>query len=131
MPPQGATFIARRRYVFSKGAKSTSIAIEIGVPKRLRGGEWACPYRIRGLGDGRIHRARGVDGVQALILAIEGARLKLGELGDGISWGGEQGSAIPRYVPDYFGAELSSRIDKMIDRELVRFARVAERKRRA
>ena len=68
----------------------TRVRVEIGRPVRSveAGGDWACPMRVTGLTGlpGIIElSACGVDGVQALLLALELARVTLvyAKLGDG------------------------------------------------
>ena len=119
--------IAMRRVRLSRGGTARVLTAKIGVPRRVGTGEWACPYWITGFGDGATFRARGVDSVQALVLALEGVRIELKKAGGRISWVGERGTAgFPRYVPDYYGQVFSERLEGMIDRELLRFARAAE-----
>lgn len=52
--------------------------VAIGRPRRVRPGEWACPYRVTGIGSSEVRYAHGVDAVQALLLAFQGVRVRLG-----------------------------------------------------
>ena len=63
------------------------VRVEIGRPvlSREAGGDWACPVRVTGLAAPVELAAWGIDAVQALLLAIELARVTLAyaRLGDG------------------------------------------------
>jgi hypothetical protein len=68
------TVIARR--MFDCG--ENNVLLEIGAPYLMdKGPDCWCPYRISGLGDGRVRRAGGVDSMQALYLAIQAAATDL------------------------------------------------------
>ncbi len=48
------------------------IRVEIGTPKEFpEGGGYYCPYRIKGIGEGKLRYAGGVDSVQALELMLK------------------------------------------------------------
>ena len=48
------------------------IYITIGTPQEFpEGGNFYCPYKIDGLGDGSVYYAGGVDAVQALELTLK------------------------------------------------------------
>lgn len=80
--------IARRRLTQSG---SSELLVEIGAPRPFDDGTgWYCPYRIGGEGS-RIGWIGGVDGVQALRLAIRviGAELQgLVNSGQHLTWDG-------------------------------------------
>ena len=44
------------------------VYIEIGIPYRIRAGEWACPVAVNGLHN-KLHEMHGNDSFQALMLA--------------------------------------------------------------
>lgn len=74
--------------------------IQIGKPveDRRPGGDYLCPFRIVGLGDGAVRRAYGVDSVQAMMLAFRmiGAELALHrEKGLVLSWLGDEDLGFP------------------------------------
>ena len=81
------------------------VRVEIGRPVRSddAGGDWACPVRVTGLTGlpGIVELAAlGVDGVQALLLALELARVTLvyARLGDGerLTFLGRPDLGLPR-----------------------------------
>ena len=62
------TIIAHREF----DCGSEKVILEIGAPYPVDEGKtWFCPYRITGLGSGRVNRAGGVDSVQALYGAMQ------------------------------------------------------------
>ena len=123
MPASPEMVIATRRIRLTRGRKASTLTVKIGRPRRVRTGEWACPYWISGLGDRITHKVRGIDAVQALVLALEAVRLELKKFGGRISWPGERGGGeFPQYVPTEWGPETTDRIEKFIRRELLRAA---------
>ena len=98
------------------------------MPRRRRTGEWACPYRIRGLRRRRARRAFGEDAVQALELVFQAIRLELEPYGSELSWVGEPGeTGFARFFGDIFGPAVSRRIGRLIDRELEKEGRRLKR----
>ena len=72
------TIVASRQFTKRAGRKSTRVRIEIGTPQHLPAEPglsdwWACPIRIRGLGQPMLAYVGGVDGVQALELSMRHA----------------------------------------------------------
>jgi hypothetical protein len=70
MEKQLGTIIATRELSLTGGGR---VLIEIGQQLQAEGDplEYRCPYRITGLGRGRIRMISGVDAVQALLLALQ------------------------------------------------------------
>lgn len=72
-----------------------------------------------------MQRAGGVDALQALLLAVEGARIALEKAGSRFSWldidPDKAGSGIPRYIPIHFGPQYEARINMAIERENKRY----------
>ena len=91
-------------------------------------GDWICTYRV-GTATGHAH---GVDGLQALLNAVEGARLDAAKLPRPVTWAAARRAAgdvgIPRTVPDFFGRAFARKIERFIDHEVEAFA--ARRARR-
>jgi hypothetical protein len=131
MATRFGTIIATRR--LAQASSKQPVTVELGRPRRRRTGEWACPYRIRGLVKDRSGLAYGVDSVQALHLALEAIRLDLEPFRAQLTWfRGEPGELfLPRYVPYYFGEAFALKLGKLIDEELRREnRRIRERTRR-
>lgn len=53
-------------------ADGGQIKIHVGVPVQdaAGGGDWACLYRIEGLGHGDLRTSMGIDPIQAIFLAM-------------------------------------------------------------
>ncbi len=119
--------IARR--VFRKGPKSHGrVVLEIGAPRRVQGWDWACPVRITGL-TRKAETPRpifGIDGLQALQLAMAFARARLGMVTPPLVWLGELGElGLPRAIPEYLPPAARKRLESAIDQESKRFTRVS------
>jgi len=101
------------------------------MPRPSPKGDWECPYQIVGLGKSRFRVAYGLDGIQALLMAIEALRVTIEESGKRVTWnGGEDGdNGLPRVVPTFFGLSFAQRISRLIDQEVERFSRGQARKR--
>jgi hypothetical protein len=128
MPKRSQTVIATRRLRLSKGKKVSTLTAKIGLPRRVTAGEWACPFWISDLPGNRVETARGIDAVQAIVLALESIRLKLKTVEGRMSWPGSRDLMdFPQYVPDFFGPEFSERIEKLIAREVQRTLRMLKR----
>lgn len=106
------------------------ITVRVGTPRKAEDVDWVCPYQIKGLDRSRVDLARGLDALQALMMALEAIRLRLEQDGLQCTWqGGEEGDAgFPRVVPAFFGPEFAAKTNRLIDRELERFSKAAERK---
>lgn len=115
-----------RRYY----STSRTVLIRIGKPRKVSAAEWECAYEVTNMGMRQVMYGRGIDGFQSLIQAIEGVRVFLEKNGKELSWeGGEKGeTGVPRYVPGIFGKRFAQHLGKLIDREIVRMSRVAERR---
>ncbi|HEY8370691.1 MAG TPA: hypothetical protein VIM86_15400, partial [Thermodesulfobacteriota bacterium] len=111
------------------------VVVELGRSRKANGAEWTCPYRIRGLGLRGIRYAKGLDAIQALLMALDGIRAAPESSGRPLVWaGGDPGESVdtgfPRFVPTFFGAEFSRRMGRLIDREVEKRARELEGKHR-
>jgi len=80
---------------------------------------------IKGLGRPQIHSARGVDSLQALLLAVEGVRVTLDKTGSRFTWletdPDKAGSGIPRFIPTRQGPRFEARVHLAIERESKRY----------
>jgi len=119
-------------YEFTFGAKQRAGVVRLGFP-RLREGdsEWSCACQIRGLKDGKIRLIRGVDGLQALIIALSVIRKALDRLKP-IGQNGEAHEFIfPRMVSSAYGLEAHHDLCKIVDAEIKRNERRIARTLRA
>lgn len=117
-------FICARELTVGSADVKQTVSVMLGKPRAVSEGEFVCPFQITGTGAADVQYAHGIDCLQALLMAIEGIRTSLEKSGLKFTWaGGEAGEhGIPRFVPAFFGAEFSRRIEKMIDHELHQFA---------
>ncbi len=127
MRSQLGTIVGIRR-LREVGPHRQAIIVKVGKPRKEKGGDWACPFQISGLGPRKIENGHGIDAIQALLMAIEGIRTRLEQSGKQLTWdGGNPGdTGFTRFVPTFFGLDFSKRLDRLIDREVQRFTRIAE-----
>lgn len=104
-----------------------AVTVMIGKPHPSPDGNWTCPYRVEGI-TGARGAAFGIDGLQALFNAVEGARTTLAASDLSLSWeGGEPGDhGIPRTVPMYYGRAFAEGIERHIDQQVRAFAAAVE-----
>lgn len=114
--------VARRELTVFPGGPQ--VIVNIGLPRPHPKGDWGCCFLIEGLGKPILKNALGVDALQALILAIQGARVTLDETGLRFSWleadPDRVSTGIPNYVPTDLGPQAESRISIAIEREAKR-----------
>ena len=58
-----------------------TVLVRIGKPRKVSASEWECAFHISNIGMDEIQFGHGIDGVQALIQAIEGSRVFLEKSG--------------------------------------------------
>lgn len=116
------------------GEPEREIVITIGKPRpEPDPSVWMCSYLVEGIPKARRRIARGVDSLQALQMAIEGARCTLNASGVVCTWhDGEPGEiGLPRSVPSFEGSGFAEKIERYIGREAKKFARAAKASRSA
>lgn len=104
------------------------VVISLGAPQQVAAEEWTCAFRIEGIPPDEIQQAHGLDGLQALVLAVEGIRTTLVRSGRSLTWeGGEPGDpGIPQIVPHGFGLIVSRHLEHLINEELRFFSDLAQ-----
>jgi hypothetical protein len=121
-----------RRTLTEEGVTGRKIVVSIGLPRpdRLsKHGDWECPFLIEGVGESKVETTYGVDSLQALILAIEGVRVRLEQTGRNLFWlDPNLGTDIPLNVPTVWGKRLVERVSLAIERETVRVWRARIKK---
>ena len=111
-------------------ALATPVVVEIGVPRRRRTSEWACPYRILGLGPRGTRYAFGFDAVQSLQLVNQAIWRDLEPHEQQLDWLGEPGdTGFFRFFPMLFGVDHAKRVEAAIDREIRKESLRLERRR--
>jgi hypothetical protein len=121
-----------RRTLAEEGVTGRKVVVSIGLPRPDRfskHGDWECPFLIEGVGESKVETTYGVDSLQALILAIEGVRVRLEQTGRNFFWFDPNiGVDIPLSVPTVWGKRLVERVSLAIERETVRVWRARIKK---
>src|SRR5262249_27643545 len=101
VPPRTIRRIAARRVFESNNG--TPVGLTIGVPECVPGSDWGCAVQITGLDTG-LRRPRylfGIDGLQALHLAMECAAAELEMRKRELMWLGDKGDlGMPKFLPE-------------------------------
>lgn len=128
--PRRISRVAARRVFHKPGKAKRPVVLTIGVPQPLQGSDWGCPVQVTGL-DRWLSRPRfvcGIDGLQALYLAIQFASATLETCGYELEWLGQKGDlGFPRFLPNLPKAQ-QDRLDRIVEREVARFYSVAKRR---
>jgi hypothetical protein len=106
--------------------------VSFGVPRRHPKGDWVCPFLIEESGKAHSHQAFGIDSVQALLLALEGARATLKKMGTYTQFeeDAKAGPGFPRYIPMNRGRLFEARLALAIERESKRYYEAILKKRK-
>jgi hypothetical protein len=122
--------VCTRKLVGELGDKRRVTAtVRIGTPRK-QGQNWVCAFDVSGIGLRQPVLAYGVDGVQALVMALSGIRATIDKSDVSWSWvHGQKGyTGFPSFVPMGFGVAFTRKLERLMDREVTRFARAAERR---
>ena len=101
---------------------SADVVLSIGIPEK-DAVDWKCEYRVQGLSDqpSEVQFAMGVDGWQAMALAMEAMRAMLFKSADELQMYGHRIEGFfPRLEPMGVGPEFLAYIQKLIDDEVKR-----------
>ncbi len=115
--------IARRMLTEYTGDSIREVAISIGAPRPHPEGDSECPFAIESYDQSKVESAGGVDALQALLMAIEGVRIRLDQTGCRFEWLGSDlgwGAGIPRQVPMGYGKRFEKRLNQVIETETAR-----------
>jgi len=129
--PRTIRRIAARRVFHS--ANGRAVVLTIGVPQPVPGSDWGCPLQVTGLNTNwrRPRYVFGIDGLQALHLAMKSAAAVLESARPELEWLGERGNlGMPKFLPDLPRAE-QSRLEAIVEREAIKFWRSVERAHKA
>ena len=101
----------------------------IGVPVPVPGSDWGCPLQIAGLNK-HWRRPRyifGIDGLQALHLAMQCADAMLESAKPRLAWLGKKGDlGLPKFVPE-LPPPHRERLEALVEREAIKLWRQIER----
>ena len=128
--PRTIRRIAARRVFQSPNGKH--IVLTIGVPRPVPGSDWGCPLQITGLNTTwrRPQYVFGIDGLQALHLAMQCAGAVLESATRKLEWLGTEDLGMPKFLP-WLPKPQQDRLEAMVERELTKFLRRAERAHKA
>jgi hypothetical protein len=97
--------------------------LTIGVPQPVPGSDWGCPLQITGLTTTwrRPKYVFGIDGLQALHLAIQCAGAVLESARRKLEWLGQtEDLGMPKFLP-WLPKPQHDRLEAMIERELTKW----------
>ena len=123
--------IAARR-VF-QATNESPVVLTIGVPHPVPGSDWGCPLQITGLNSSwrRPRYVFGIDGLQALHLAMKCADAILESAKSKLTWLDEQGDlGMPKFLPE-LPKPHRDRLEALMEREAIKFWRSVERAAKA
>jgi hypothetical protein len=114
-------------------ATGAEVTAALARPEQVSEGEWSCAFRVDGVLEGGTGRGHGCDGLQALLVAIEGLQAMLLRSKQSLTWlGGELGeTGIPRFTPIAFGLAFRQRVEGMMDDEIARHGEEGRRRSRS
>ena len=120
------------RRVFQK-PDGRPVVLTIGMPQAVPGSDWGCALQITGLKTEwrRPKYVFGIDGLQALHLAMMCAGAVLESADAKLEWLGQaEDLGMPRFLPS-LPKPQQDRLEAIVEREITRFLRRAERAHRA
>jgi hypothetical protein len=129
--PRTIRRIAARRLFQSANGKP--VVLTIGVPQAVPGSDWRCAVQITGLNAGwrRPRYVFGIDGLQALHLAMRCAAAVLESTKPELAWLGDKGDlGMPKFLPELPNPQRD-RLEAMVEREATKFWRGVERAQKA
>jgi hypothetical protein len=129
--PRTIRRIAARR-VF-KAPNGKPVVVTVGVPQAVPGSDWGCPLQITGLNTPwrRPKYVFGIDGLQALHLAMQCAGAVLESAKHRLEWLGQTGDlGMPKFLP-WLPKPDQDRLQAIVEREVARWVRRAERAHKA
>src|SRR5262249_21574617 len=119
------------RRVFQSAA-GKPVVLTIGVPQQVPGSDCGCPLQITGLNT-RWRRPRyvfGIDGFQALHLAMKCADAALESAAPKLAWLGQKSDlGMPKFLPE-LPKPHRDRLEALMAREAIKLWRQARRPRR-
>lgn len=119
--------IAARRVFTAPGGKA--VVVTLGVPERVPGSDWGCALQISGLNTTwrRPKYVFGIDGLQALHLAMQCAGAVLESTNRKLEWLGQADDlGMPKFLPWLPKPDLD-RLQEVIEREVAKSLRGIKR----
>jgi hypothetical protein len=125
-PPRIRRIAARRVY---RAASGTRVVVTLGVPQPVPGSDWGCPLQITGLNTiwRRPKYVFGIDGFQALHLAMHGAGVVLEAAEQKLEWLGQtEDLGMPKFLP-WLPKPRQAGLEAIVEREITKWVHRAER----
>jgi hypothetical protein len=116
-----------------ESASGQRVVLTIGVPRPVPGSDWGCPLQITGMKTSwrRPRYVFGIDGLQALHLAMKCADVALESAKPKLAWLGQKGDlGMPKFLP-HLPKPQRDRLEATVEREAVKFWRGVERASKA
>jgi hypothetical protein len=116
-----------------KAPSGRPVVVTLGVPQPVPGSDWGCPLQITGLNTTwrRPKYVFGIDGLQALHLAMQCAGAVLQSAKRKLEWLGQtEDLGMPRFLP-WLPKPQQDRLAAMVEREVTKSLRRAERAHKA
>jgi len=111
-----------RRTLIDEADPSIKVEVLLGFPEQRTPDEWACAFRIVGLGAEISEYGIGMDALQALMMAHEGVATALRASKRKLCWMSIPGeTCIRRQIPVYINADFANEIEAHIDAKLEAF----------
>src|SRR5262245_51624837 len=129
-PPRIRRIAARRVY---RAPSGKPVVVTLGVPQPVPGSDWGCPLQITGLNTTwrRPKYVFGIDGFQALHIAMQGAGVVLESARQKLEWLGQtEDLGMPKFLP-WLPKPQQARLEAIIEREITNWVRRAERAHKA
>jgi len=121
---------ARRTF---RSARGRPVVLTIGVPQRVPGSDWGCAVQVTGLSSWwrRPRYIFGIDGLQALHLAMKFASTVLDAMKPPLTWLDEPGElGLPKFLP-YLPKRLQDKLEAHAEREALKYWTQFERRHKA
>jgi hypothetical protein len=129
-PPTIRRIAARRVF---KTPSGKPVVVTLGVTRAVPGSDWGCALQITGLNTAwrRPGYVFGIDGLQALHLAMQCAGAVLESSKQKLEWLGQtEDLGMPRFLP-WLPKPQQDRLQAIVEREVTKWARRAERAHKA
>ena len=96
------------------------VVANVFEPKEMNPHQWGCRFEISGLPIDVAESAYGVDSMQALMMALEGIRVRLENSNVTLTWlqGEPHVLGITRPIPFAYGLKVQQHLTKMVEDEV-------------
>ena len=103
---------------FARDGSRRRVRVRLGFPRLVDAHEWACAFQVSGWRGGKVLIARGVDGLQALIIAVSAIRTRLGRMKNIRRDQQPYEFVFPKVVPMAHGLDYHRHLCNVLDAEI-------------